>query len=334
MNVNEDLRVGDIVTVNMKELQSYSNMNELQPYSLIISHQFRASLEAQEGKGFRVKEIKDYGLKLDTCEPSLKDKTINARLLKRVTKYHVGDKVVVKDWHEMVDEFGVTLTDTGQYSIDILPYFTLQMKDIIPKEPFIIKEFKICYDNEGKLIVAIVAFVPELSGISYSKWQGFNTYNITDDMVRDYRLSRNYLIMDNSHIESDVCGNKITVSIEKNGIIKTGISRCCPEDKFDFKYGFALALDRAIEEMIIELNRIVWKKGTKIRIEDISTSVRLKNSVCIDEYIGKLATLDRDYDLSKTTTISDVKFDLEYMEAINKHNGKIAFSLKDIALIK
>lgn len=288
----------------------------------------------EKDKVFVVKETEDHGLSVTFDVPFMSflyGKWFESEKLTKINKFSVGEEVSIKEWYEMKEEYGVTATNTGQYAINIVPYFTVQMKNNLSLEPFKIKslEHKL-RDGKDKIFVT-----PELKGGAHSSQYCFGLFNLTEEMIKGScknKLDESSVLHD-SEIYTYVHGNEIIVTIEKNNMSATGISRCCPDDEFDFITGFIIAKERAEVQILEEMNSTVWKKGTKVRIKGIEYSDTFKRFVCASEYCGKYATLLKDYDLSKSTTIDEIKFELEYMEAINKHNGRVKFSLTDIELV-
>ena len=122
-------------------------------------------------------------------------------------KYKVGDKVKVRSWASMVEQFGldhvgdIRLSDT---------FFVSRMKQ---------------YCGQILTITHV--------GLSSYQTRG-NTWNWSDDMFEPGVVCNTVVIYTN--------GNKVIALDKLTG--KTGVAICSPEDEFDFFTGADLAFER------------------------------------------------------------------------------------------
>lgn len=146
-------------------------------------------------------------------------------------KFKVGDRVQIRSWDEMKEEFGVLCS-----YIDGTPYFSPhRMKHLCGKQGVVIK-----VDNTEYFIYYTIRFD---DGTDTSEWK------ITSYMLK--HATKKYTIDDTlKSMADDVIsiyrdGNKVVLKYhQKNGNTVETIAKCHPDDKFDFMAGAALAFER------------------------------------------------------------------------------------------
>ena len=108
-------------------------------------------------------------------------------------------------------------------------------------------------------------------------------------------------------------------------------------DDFDFK----TAVDNCIDRMSFtdktttkgrDLIGRTIKKGQRVRIINVEPHEDGSN-VCLHEYIGKEGIIKYDYILKENQFGASVIFDKEYMNAIDKENGRLCWRWDEIELI-
>lgn len=120
-------------------------------------------------------------------------------------------------------------------------------------------------------------------------------------------------------------------------VSKSNTSRNGKYDNFDFK----IAVDNCIDKMDFTgkpvtkgrslIGRTI-KAGQRVRIINVEphdTGFR----VCLHEYIGKEGIINYDTYLAENRFGSSVTFDKEYMNAIDKENGRLCWRWDEIELI-
>ena len=75
------------------------------------------------------------------------------------------------------------------------------------------------------------------------------------------------------------------------------------------------------------------KKGQRVRIINVEPHREGDDCVCLDEYVGKEGSINYDNILEKNYFGASVTFDKEYMNAINKENGRLCWRWDEIELI-
>lgn len=75
--------------------------------------------------------------------------------------------------------------------------------------------------------------------------------------------------------------------------------------------------------------------GTKFKIINIKAHKRDKHSeyVCLDEYVGKTATFKTTFTFD-TGYCSSADFDEEYMNAIDRRNGRLRFRYDEVEILE
>lgn len=116
------------------------------------------------------------------------------------------------------------------------------------------------------------------------------------------------------------------------------------EDKHDVK----VAIDNVVKKYFDEVeeeerikNRptkgegllgVKVPKGTKFKVINIEPHDD-KGRVCMSEYIGKIGTFNRDFTFNKGGFHSSGTFDEEYMDAIDKKNGKLCWRYDEVEIL-
>ena len=116
-------------------------------------------------------------------------------------------------------------------------------------------------------------------------------------------------------------------------------STSCYEKYDDFN--FKIAVDNCVDRMDFTdrtvtkgrglIGRTI-KKGQRVRIINVEPHENCSN-VCLHEYIGKEGIIKYDYILKENQFGSSVIFDKEYMNAIDKENGRLCWRWDEIELI-
>ena len=103
---------------------------------------------------------------------------------------------------------------------------------------------------------------------------------------------------------------------------KTAVDNCI--DKMDFT-------DKTVTKGKDLIGRTI-KKGQRVRIINVEPH-RENRYICLDEYIGKEGSINYDDILEKNYFCVSVTFDKEYMNAIDKENGRLCWRWDEIELI-
>ena len=115
-------------------------------------------------------------------------------------------------------------------------------------------------------------------------------------------------------------------------------------DKHDVK----VAIDNVVKKYFDEIEReervknrqikgkgllgVKVPKGTKFKVVNIEPHDD-KGRVCMSEYIGKIGTFNRDFTFDKGRFHSSGTFDEEYMDAIDKRNGKLCWRYDEVEIL-
>lgn len=163
--------------------------------------------------------------------------------------FKVGDKVVIKDWDEMVKEYGI---DPPSGSINCYPYhFVSSMRALCGEEATITK----VYLKNWKVELEF-----KKSNLNYSPW------NYCMDMIKHVKPQTIVIYQkDNRVIAKDKTTDRVAMAI------------CSPEDEFNFNIGASIAFERLVgKDSIDKARKIVEdareEKRKKIKIGD---SVRI-----------------------------------------------------------
>ena len=103
---------------------------------------------------------------------------------------------------------------------------------------------------------------------------------------------------------------------------KTAVDNCV--DRMDFT-------DKTVTKGRGLIGRTI-KKGQRVRIINVEPH-RKDRYICLDEYIGKEGIVNYDYTIKEIEFLFSVTFDKEYMNAIDKENGRLCWRWDEIELI-
>lgn len=167
--------------------------------------------------------------------------------------FKVGDKVVIKDWDEMVKEYGIATLSRG--SINCYPYyFASSMRVLCGEEATITKVYLENWKVELKF---------KKSNLNHSPW------NYCMDMIKHAKPQTIVIYQkDNRVIAKDKTTNRTAAAI------------CSPEDEFNFKIGASIAFERLVGRDLIDKARKVVDaaKEEKRKEIEIGNSVRIINA--------------------------------------------------------
>ena len=108
-------------------------------------------------------------------------------------------------------------------------------------------------------------------------------------------------------------------------------------DDFNFKTAINNCIDRMdfTDKTVTKGRGIIGKtikKGQRVRIINVEPH-RKDRYICLDEYIGKEGIVNYDYTIKEIEFLFSVTFDKEYMNAIDKENGRLCWRWDEIELI-
>ena len=108
-------------------------------------------------------------------------------------------------------------------------------------------------------------------------------------------------------------------------------------DDFDFKTAVDNCIDRMdfTDKTVTKGRGLIGrtiKKGQRVRIINVEPH-RKDRYICLDEYIGKEGIVNYDYTIKEIEFLFSVTFDKEYMNAIDKENGRLCWRWDEIELI-
>ena len=108
-------------------------------------------------------------------------------------------------------------------------------------------------------------------------------------------------------------------------------------DDFNFKTAINNCIDRMdfTDKTVTKGRGIIGKtikKGQRVRIINVEPH-RKDRYICLDEYIGKEGIANYDYTIKEIEFLFSVTFDKEYMNAIDKENGRLCWRWDEIELI-
>lgn len=127
--------------------------------------------------------------------------------------------------------------------------------------------------------------------------------------------------------------------IDNKLVSESNTSRYEEYDNFNFK----TAVDNCVDRMDFAnktvtsgkdlIGRII-KKGQRVRIINVEPHrEKWDEYICLDEYIGKEGTINYNTVLKDCGYGASVTFDKEYMNAIDKENGRLCWRWDEIKLI-
>ena len=126
--------------------------------------------------------------------------------------------------------------------------------------------------------------------------------------------------------------------IDNKLVSESSTSRNEKYDDFDFKTAVGNCIDRMdfTDKTVTKGRGLIGrtiKKGQRVRIINVEPHRENSDYVCLDEYIGKEGIIKYDYILEENQFGSSVIFDKEYMNAIDKENGRLCWRWDEIELI-
>ena len=125
--------------------------------------------------------------------------------------------------------------------------------------------------------------------------------------------------------------------IDNKLISESNTSRNEKYDDFDFKTAVGNCIDRMdfTDKTITKGRGLIGrtiKKGQRVRIINVEPH-RKDKYVCLDEYVGKEGIVNYGYTITERGFLFSVTFDKEYMNAIDKENGRLCWRWDEIELI-
>lgn len=144
-------------------------------------------------------------------------------------EFKVGDKIKIKSWEDMEEEFGLGSDFLG--------------RDKIPCKFSFVKE-----------MIPFCEKVAKITGIDEYDEEVFLSFNSKVDSDFEASFSKDMLEKvepkeDKQEIYTYRKGNEVISELKVNDeVVKTAKARCCPTDTFDFNFGAKLSLERLFEE--------------------------------------------------------------------------------------
>ena len=125
--------------------------------------------------------------------------------------------------------------------------------------------------------------------------------------------------------------------IDNKLISESNTSRNEKYDDFDFKTAVGNCIDRMdfTDKTVTKGRGLIGrtiKKGQRVRIINVEPH-RKDKYVCLDEYVGKEGIVNYGYTITERGFLFSVTFDKEYMNAIDKENGRLCWRWDEIELI-
>ena len=125
--------------------------------------------------------------------------------------------------------------------------------------------------------------------------------------------------------------------VDNKLVSESSTSRYEKYDDFDFKTAVDNCIDRMgfTDKTVTKGRGIIGKtikKGQRVRIINVEPH-RKDRYICLDEYIGKEGIANYDYTIKEIEFLFSVTFDKEYMNAIDKENGRLCWRWDEIELI-
>ena len=125
--------------------------------------------------------------------------------------------------------------------------------------------------------------------------------------------------------------------IDNKLISESNTSRNEKYDDFDFKTAVGNCIDRMdfTDKTVTKGRGLIGrtiKKGQRVRIINVEPH-RKDRYVCLDEYVGKEGIVNYGYTITERGFLFSVTFDKEYMNAIDKENGRLCWRWDEIELI-
>ena len=125
--------------------------------------------------------------------------------------------------------------------------------------------------------------------------------------------------------------------VDNKLVSESSTSRYEKYDDFNFKTAINNCIDRMdfTDKTVTKGRGIIGKtikKGQRVRIINVEPH-RKDRYICLDEYIGKEGIANYDYTIKEIEFLFSVTFDKEYMNAIDKENGRLCWRWDEIELI-
>lgn len=126
--------------------------------------------------------------------------------------------------------------------------------------------------------------------------------------------------------------------IDNKLVSESSTSRYEKYDDFDFKTAVGNCIDRMdfTDKTVTKGRGLIGrtiKKGQRVRIINVEPHREADDYVCLDEYVGKEGIANYDGILEKNHFGASVTFDKQYMNAIDKENGRLCWRWDEIELI-
>lgn len=212
----------------------------------------------------------------------------------------IGDKVVIRQWEDMQEEFG--LDESGD--IKCTYGFTKEMKPLCGKTLIIYSIIE--YNSNKKYLFA------------GEEW------SFSEDMFEKTVPVKERIIAFRQE------GEKVHCFYKENGTVKSFIFNV-DEVSDIFK-----DTKKLFDNMDLNIENWIGKtlpKGSVLKIKHMDNhKSKSVERVCIDEYVGKTFITDEDYFIQNRHCISG-KFEKEYMNAIDKENGYLLYAPEEVELI-
>lgn len=125
--------------------------------------------------------------------------------------------------------------------------------------------------------------------------------------------------------------------IDNKLVFESSTSRYEKYDDFDFKTAVGNCIDRMdfTDKTVTKGRGLIGrtiKKGQRVRIINVEPH-RQNQYICLDEYIEKEGIVNYDCTIKERGFLFSVTFDKEYMNAIDKENGRLCWRWDEIELI-
>ena len=126
--------------------------------------------------------------------------------------------------------------------------------------------------------------------------------------------------------------------IDNKLVSESSTSRNEKYDDFDFKTSVDNCIDKMdfIDKTVTKGKDLIGrtiKKGQRVRIINVDPHREDDDYVCLDEYVGKEGIVNYNTVLKDYGYGASVTFDKEYMNAIDKENGRLCWRWDEIELI-
>lgn len=170
----------------------------------------------------------------------------------------------------------------------------------------------------------------KILGIEYGHGEKINI-----NTMKSIGVCKNYKMIisceDGKHTKAEYYVDDELISTSKT-------SRNEEYDDFDFKTAVGNCIDRMdfTDKTVTKGKDLIGrtiKKGQRVRIINVEPHRRNDDFVCLDEYVGKEGVVDCDCTLREEGFFFSVTFDKEYMNAIDKENGRLRWRWDEIELI-